>query len=56
MILQNNKRGPQEKTIIRGAKKKGNRKRGSHAEGQLPYSLYPPHGNRKIKRRLKKNI
>ena len=28
--------------------KKGNRKRGFHAKGQLHYSLYPPHENRKI--------
>ena len=39
--------------IIRGVHKKGYRKWGSHAEGQLPHSLYPQHDNRKIERRVR---
>ena len=34
---------------IRGSHKKGNRKWGFHAEGQLLHSVYPPHENRKMK-------
>ena len=37
-------------TIIRGARRKGNRKRRSHAKGELPHSLEPPYDNRKIDR------
>ena len=37
---------------MRGAHKKGNRKRGSHAKGQLPHPLYPPHENREIEVRV----
>ena len=32
---------------------KGNKKRGSHAKGQLPHSLYPPHENRKMEGRVR---
>ena len=39
--------------IKRGAHKKGNRKRRSHAESQQPHSLYPPHENRKIEIRVR---
>ena len=35
------------------AHKKGNRKRGSHANGQIPHSLYPPHENINMERRLR---
>ena len=41
--MKNNKRGH----------KKGNWKRGSHAEGQLPHSLYTPYENRKMKGRMR---
>ena len=30
-----------------------NRKLGSHAEGQLPHSLYPPHENRNMEARVR---
>ena len=37
----------------RGAHKKGNRKRRSHAECQLPHSLYSPHESGKMERRIR---
>ena len=40
--------------IIGESHKKSNRKRRSHANGQLPHSLYSLHKNRKIEGRVKK--
>ena len=39
--------------IVKGAHKIGNRKRRSHAEGQLPHPLYSPNENRNMERREK---
>ena len=39
--------------IIRRAYRKCNRKWRSHADGQLPHSLYPLHENREIERRVR---
>ena len=39
--------------LIKVAHKKNTMKRGSHAEGQLPDSLYPPHENSKTEEKIK---